>query len=63
MGGVDSDQDGIWEWTDGTPFDFTYWGSGEPAGGKEFMFLDTFDDWRWHSVTRLLAYSFCQLIY
>ncbi|KTF81392.1 hypothetical protein cypCar_00046518 [Cyprinus carpio] len=30
IGCQDGVQEGQWVWSDGTPYDFTYWGSGEP---------------------------------
>ena len=37
IGGTDKDEEGKWQWIDGSPFEFTYWGPEEPnsAGGKE----------------------------
>jgi len=32
IGAVDPDQNGAWEWTDGSTFDFSYWRSGQPDG-------------------------------
>ncbi|XP_064603723.1 C-type lectin domain family 17, member A-like [Liolophura sinensis] len=32
-GGNDMDSDGIWEWPDGQPFDFSYWEGAVPTGG------------------------------
>ena len=33
LGGTDSDEEGNWTWTDGTPFNYTKWESYEGAGG------------------------------
>ena len=33
LGGSDSDEEGNWTWTDGTPFNYTKWESYEGAGG------------------------------
>ena len=33
LGGTDSDVEGSWTWTDGTPFDYTRWYSGEGSDG------------------------------
>ena len=32
IGSVDPDNNGVWEWTDGSTFDFSYWRSNEPDG-------------------------------
>lgn len=43
LGASDEDQDGIWEWVTGEPFEYTYWLQGEPnyMDGVE-MYLGTF---------------------
>merc|ERR1711962_1690367 len=37
IGGTDEAQEGSWTWSDGSPWDYQKWGSGEPnnAGGSE----------------------------
>ncbi|XP_070815514.1 type-2 ice-structuring protein-like [Chaetodon trifascialis] len=30
LGGNDATQEGVWLWSDGTPFDFNYWSVGQP---------------------------------
>uniref|UniRef100_UPI0037E939DF type-2 ice-structuring protein-like n=1 Tax=Semicossyphus pulcher TaxID=241346 RepID=UPI0037E939DF len=30
LGGSDSEEEGVWFWSDGTPFSFSYWCRGEP---------------------------------
>ena len=34
IGAVDPNQNGGWEWTDGSSFDFSNWSSGQPNGGS-----------------------------
>ncbi len=55
---------GVWEWDDGSPFDFTAWGDGEPNGVAE---LCSAIHWLTHSYWMVdiscstpLAY-FCQM--
>ena len=36
IGAVDTDYNGVWEWTDGSTFDFSYWMSGQPDGGSKY---------------------------
>ena len=40
IGAVDPDQNGAWEWTDGSSFDFAYWMSGQPDGGQYYALMD-----------------------
>ncbi|XP_076581707.1 ladderlectin-like [Chaetodon auriga] len=34
IGGYDATQEGVWFWSDGTPFKFYYWADGEPSNNK-----------------------------
>ena len=34
IGGSDAEQEGVWKWEDGSPFDFTHWGTNEPNGNE-----------------------------
>ena len=40
IGAVDADHDWVWEWTDGSPFDFSYWLSDQPDGGQYYTVMD-----------------------
>ena len=44
IGGTDIHQEGVWQWTDNMPWEFTSWIGGEPnnAGGNE-------DCLQWHA--------------
>ncbi|XP_067381603.1 ladderlectin-like [Channa argus] len=34
FGGSDGEEEGVWFWSDGTPFTFSYWCRGEPNNKK-----------------------------
>ena len=34
LGLIDTAQEGVWVWSDGTPFDHSLWGVGEPDGAQ-----------------------------
>ena len=41
IGAVDTDHNNVWEWIDGSDFDFSYWISGsEPDGGSYYTVMD-----------------------
>jgi len=52
LGGTDPGHKGVWRWTDGSPFSFTYWGRGEPnnlGGGEDCLtMMANFDRWNWN---------------
>ena len=39
IGGTDAASEGAWQWSDGTPWGYTNWGSGEPNndGGQHYL--------------------------
>merc|ERR1712130_10985 len=47
IGAVDPDHNGYWEWTDGTSFDFSYWASSEPKGGRYYAAMDGSNSRAW----------------
>ncbi|XP_016402760.1 galactose-specific lectin nattectin-like, partial [Sinocyclocheilus rhinocerous] len=52
IGAHDGEQEGQWVWSDGTPYDFTYWGSGEPNNlGTENCGELNWSSNRWNDAT------------
>ena len=62
IGAVDPDHDGVWEWTDGSSFDFSYWLSGQPDGGQYYTVMDDISSGAWRDLEYSDSYQyFCQL--
>ena len=66
IGAVDPDHNGVWEWTDGSSFDFSYWISGdEPDGGSYYTVMDFhyYYDGYWNDLSYNYSYYgyICQL--
>ena len=64
IGAVDTDHNGAWEWTDGSPFDFSYWLSDQPDGGQYFTVMDCDDSTsgQWRDLEFDRSYNYiCQL--
>ena len=42
IGGTDAASEGVWQWSDGTPWVYTNWRSGQPdnsGGGQHYLFI------------------------
>lgn len=46
LGANDIANEGIWRWSDGSPFNYTYWYSGEPNGSGDCALTPSNDQWR-----------------
>ena len=52
IGGTDAANEGQWEWTDGSAWDFEYWLSGQPDSGTDqnTLGLDRTQGGRWRDL-------------
>ena len=53
FGGNDIEEEGVWMWTDSTPWEFTSWGPGQPSnanGGGNQDCLQYDMEWKWDDV-------------
>jgi len=62
IGGVDRNHDGLWEWTDGSFFDFSNWSSNQPNGGEYFILLGRDGEWRDWTASGVSNYI-CQITF
>ena len=59
IGGNDIDEEGTWKWTDGSPFDFTFWDRGQPdnwGGNEHCMHHGFFGHWNDQSCSDSLTF-------
>ena len=53
LGGTDQVEEGIWIWSDGKVWNFTYWATGKPdnVNNSDCMFIANWDDLAfWHDI-------------
>ena len=52
IGAIDKSAKGNWEWHDGTPWDYTNWGPGQPNGTSTLMMgnYDNYEKGQWKAV-------------
>ena len=66
IGGTDAANEGQWEWTDGSPWDFEYWLSGQPdsGSGQDFIGMENSEGLRWRDLNGQEYETFvCRMFY
>ncbi|XP_059214274.1 galactose-specific lectin nattectin-like [Centropristis striata] len=60
IGGFDAVKEGMWQWSDGTPFDYTRWNKGQPNNNnnKEHCAEMNFSENYWNDLPCTYSYSF-----
>ena len=49
FGATDAEEEGVWKWVTGEPWDYTNWDAGEPGGGINENIIEWFSaNGRWH---------------